>query len=135
DPDPLDPDAPAAGDCTDCTITPIEVKPAVALVTVPTNQGSGRNGAFVVGDEIEYRFTVTNRGNTTLQGFVLNDAKLGLKDVRVDETLAPGESFIRTFRYTITPADILAGEVVTSARVNAESPTGTATADISGDEV
>ncbi|SFH76594.1 DUF7507 domain-containing protein [Parapedobacter indicus] len=135
DPDPLDPDAPTVGDCTDCTITPIEIRPAVALVAVATNTGSGRNGAFIVGDKIEYRFTVTNRGNTTLAGFVLNDTKLGLKDVVVDETLAPGESFVRMFRYTITQEDILAKQVVTSATVNAESPTGTATADVSGDEV
>src|SRR5690606_19056614 len=135
DPDPLDPDAPTAGDCVDCTVTPIEIRPAVALVAVATNSGSGRNGAFIVGDEIEYRFTVTNRGNTTLSGFVLNDAKLGLKDVSVDETLAPGESFVRTFRYTITAEDILAKQVVTTATVSAASPLGEAADDVSGDEL
>src|SRR5690606_25508285 len=40
DPDPLDPDAPAVDGCADCTVTPIEVRPAVALVTVATNTGS-----------------------------------------------------------------------------------------------
>ncbi|MFC3197075.1 gliding motility-associated C-terminal domain-containing protein [Parapedobacter deserti] len=135
DPDPSDPDAPVDENCKDCTITPIQVKPAVALVVAVTNSGSGRNGAFIVGDEIEYRFTVTNTGNTTLSGFVLNDAKLGLEDVQVDETLAPGESFVRTFRYTITAADILAKQVVTSATVAAESPAGVAIEDVSGDDV
>jgi|GEM_PF-1493678 len=135
DPNPLDPDAPQAGDCADCTVTPIEIKPAVALVAVATNSGSGRNGSFLVGDEIEYRFTVVNRGNSTLNGFVLNDVKLGLKDVAVDETLAPGESFVRTFRYTITPEDLVAKQVVTTATVDAQSLMGKATTDVSGDDV
>src|SRR5690606_12535592 len=94
--DPAGTDSDGDGDAgNDPAVIRIEIRPSVALVVVPVNSGSGRNGAFVVGDEIEYRFTVTNRGNTTLSGFVLNDAKLGLKDVPVDGTLAPGESFVR----------------------------------------
>ncbi|MBK1438897.1 gliding motility-associated C-terminal domain-containing protein, partial [Parapedobacter sp. ISTM3] len=135
DPDPADPDAPVNEDCNNCTITPIQMRPAVALVAVVTNTGSGRNGAFLVGDEIEYRFTVTNTGNMTLSGFVLNDEKLNLENVRVDETLAPGAQFTRVFRYVVTVADIAAGQVVTSARVRAEGPNGEIAADVSGDNV
>lgn len=135
DPNPLDPDAPIDPTCVDCTITPIAVRPAVALVAVVTNTGSGRSGAFIIGDEITYRFTVTNTGNTSLSGFVLNDVKLGLVDMEVDETLAPGEHFTRTFLYTVTAEDIRAGSVETTATVHADGPIGEVATDISGDDV
>ena len=135
DPDPIDPEAPIIDDCAECTATPVIGRPRVALVVEVINSGSGRNGAFLLGDEIEYRFTIVNRGNTTLHDLVLNDAKLGLKAVFVDANLKPGERIARIFSYVVTAEDILAKEVVNTATVRGTSLSGLTATDVSGDEV
>src|SRR5690606_27094646 len=78
DPDPKDPEAPVDPACPDCTITPIQAQPSVALVKEVTNSGTGRDGLFVAGDGIIYTFTVQNTCNVCLGNCWLSDVMSGL---------------------------------------------------------
>src|SRR5690606_709831 len=55
--DPIEDESGTDEDNDDPTDTPIVQDPSIALIKSVTNTGSGENGAFVVGDAIEYTFT------------------------------------------------------------------------------
>ncbi|MBD8585883.1 DUF11 domain-containing protein [Frigoribacterium sp. CFBP 8766] len=89
------------------------------------------------GDRVEYSFTVTNQGNTTLTGVVLADGQQGLGTITpgtwpggTTGTLAPGESVRATAVYVLTQADVDRGSVssvaTTSGRSSAPAQTVTA---------
>ncbi|ROP73589.1 putative repeat protein (TIGR01451 family) [Frigoribacterium sp. PhB107] len=89
------------------------------------------------GDRVEYSFTVTNQGNTTLTGVVLADGQQGLGTITTGTwpggtagTLAPGESVQATSFYVLTQADVDRGSVssvaTTSGRSSAPAQTVTA---------
>ncbi|MEL4308957.1 DUF7507 domain-containing protein, partial [Joostella sp. CR20] len=76
----------------------------------------GGDGRVDVGDTIRYTFTVTNTGNVTVDGIVINDTQIGVTDlVLVPSSLAPGAEGIASVVYTITQDDIDAGSVSNSA--------------------
>ncbi len=74
-----------------------------------------------VGDEIVYTITATNTGEATLTNVDITDDLIdGLDDWSCDPgnpvaTLAPGESIVCTATYTITQADMDAGQVFNQA--------------------
>nr|WP_314844358.1 AraC family transcriptional regulator [uncultured Microbacterium sp.] len=89
--------------------------PRLALVKDADLAGQG-----VVGDSIEYRFTVSNTGNTTISGVDVADDLNGLSDIvyawpNAVGVLAPNESATGTARYTVVQADVDAGEIVNVA--------------------
>ncbi|MCH2078009.1 MAG: hypothetical protein MK180_14220 [Rhodobacteraceae bacterium] len=92
-----------------------EIELTKAIAQVIDENGNGLFGD--AGDTIIYDFTVTNTGNTSLDGVTISDPKLGLTDVAVvDQTLAPGDSTVLTGQsYTVTTLDQGAGEVVNTA--------------------
>src|SRR5690606_38617529 len=92
DGNPVDPEAPIDPNCPDCTITLVDQPAAIALVKAVTNVGSGTNGLFVLGDEIEYSFTITNTGGKTLKDIVIHDPLLNKGEISIPGTLIPGES-------------------------------------------
>lgn len=63
-----------------------------------------------VGDKITYTFTVTNNGIYTLSNVTVTDPLFGLTFGPIDE-LAPGESEVFKYTYTITQSDIDAGSI------------------------
>ncbi|RZK73227.1 MAG: T9SS type B sorting domain-containing protein, partial [Pedobacter sp.] len=126
---PVTPPVPA---CTTCTVTPIVQTGAIALVKTVTNTGTGTNGAFVLGNQIQYTFTITNTGNVSLNNITLVDAKLATGTINVAGTLLPGASTTVVRNYTITAGDITAGNVTNTATVNATSPDGSTVTDVSG---
>src|SRR5690606_25838505 len=132
DTNPKDTDAPVDPDCPDCTITPIEVRPAVALVKEVSNSGTGRDGLFIIGDEIVYTFTIHNTGNVSLHNSRLTDTRLGLNNVSIAGTLLPGSSLTYQAGYIVTATDTEAGEIVNTAVIEAETPDGKTVTDISG---
>ncbi|WP_199140175.1 DUF7507 domain-containing protein, partial [Pedobacter sp. ASV12] len=126
---PLTPPTPA---CPTCTVTPLVQTGAIALVKKVTNTGTGVGGAFVLGNPIEYTFTMTNTGNVTLGNLVLTDPLLGAGAINVAGTLAPGASTTVVRTYVITAADIAKGNVTNQALVNATDPANKPVTDQSG---
>ena len=117
------------GDDDDPTISTLIQTPVLVLEKSFTfTSGTGN----AVGDVIEYTFEVTNTGNVTVDNISITDAKLGMTDVAVTpSTLNPGESTTLTANYTVTQADLDAGEVVNTAVAEGEDPKGNDVSDIS----
>ncbi len=68
------------------------------------------------GDVLHFNFTLTNTGNTVLDGpFSVTSAKVDPVTCPVTATLALGASIVCTGTYTVTAADVTAGSVVVTA--------------------
>ena len=76
------------------------------------------------GSTIDYTFLVTNTGNVTITGIVVNDAQLDAAAVCPVTTLAPGASTTCTGTHTITQAEVDAGTVDNSATATGTPPGG-----------
>ena len=73
------------------------------------------------GELVDYSFEVTNKGNVTLDQIKIDDPKI--TDVTCNPTkLSPGESVKCTGKYTLTQADVDAGEVKNTAKATAKGP-------------
>ncbi len=132
---PVDPNHPAPPTCTDCTVTPVPQTGAIALVKQVTNTGTGANGAFLLGNTIEYTFTIKNTGNVTLNNLVITDLKISTTPFNIAGSLLPGASTSIKKTYVITAADIAARNVTNSAVVTATDPKGNPVTDKSGSTV
>jgi hypothetical protein len=75
------------------------------------------------GERIAYAYTVTNTGNVTLHGVTVADDRLGTVACPLSE-LAPRASMTCEAVYQVTQADVDAGQVVNSAVVTGQPPTG-----------
>ncbi len=93
----------------DSTDTPISAGPAITL-----DKQAGVPTGATAGSTIDYTFLVTNTGNVTLDPISVSDAKVGTVTCPVT-VLAPGASTTCTATYTLTQADVDAGEVVNTA--------------------
>ena len=102
------------------------VQPAAGLSVSKAGEVSGAGG---VGDAVSYAFEIANTGNVTLSGVSLTDELPGVSVPVVtwpgdDGVLAPGETATATAEYTITQADVDAGEVRNVATVGGTTPAG-----------
>ena len=121
-PDPEKPDVPVdpgkKEDPTDPAKTSLQV--------VKTTISEPANGeTYALGETIEYRITVTNTGNLTVEDVKVLDeltGNIGDQALVVEEPLAPGKKAEFNVSYTVTEKDILAGSVVNEA-----TATGTST--------
>ena len=75
---------------------------------------------YALGDTVSYKITVTNDGNLTITDITVTDELTG--DEWKIASLAPNESEDFETSYTVTEADILAGEVVNVATAKGTSP-------------
>lgn len=109
---------------TDSTSTPIIPVPGIALDKVAgTISDLDANGSDA-GDTIEYTFTVTNTGTTSLTSVSVSDPKIGTITCP-KTTLAAGESMTcGPVTYTILAADVTAGYVTNDASATGTPPTG-----------
>lgn len=99
-------------------VAPIALKPEISLVKSSTYAGSG-----AVGDNVDYKFTVTNTGQVPLTGISVDDPTLGLTDLAVSpSTLAPGGTGTASATYKLTQADIDRGSIKNTATVTGLSP-------------
>ena len=110
----------AVGDQATCTVTNT-FQPAPALTIDKT---AGTPSGTTVGSTIAYTFLVTNTGNVTLTGIVVNDAQLDAAAVCPVTTLAPGASTTCTGTHTITQPEVDAGTSNNSATASGTDPTG-----------
>lgn len=85
---------------------------------------SNGNGRADVGETIVYTFEVANTGNVTVLGATVDDDRIdGLSPARVN--LGPGEHATFTSDpYTVTQADVDAGEVVNQATATGTTTNG-----------
>jgi LPXTG-motif cell wall-anchored protein len=111
-------------DATDEVSVPVTPAPAIELVKTGALEGDG-----AVGDTIAYSFTATNTGNVTLTDVAIDDPLPGLSELSYewpgeDGVLAPGQSVTASATYTLTQADVDAGQVDNTATVEGTPPTG-----------
>jgi LPXTG-site transpeptidase (sortase) family protein len=80
-----------------------------------------------VGDVISYTLVATNTGNVTLTDVTVTDPLLNYLSCGTDTTLEPddtGDSLTCTATYTITQADVDAGQFVNTATASGQPPSG-----------
>ncbi len=104
---------------TDSVTVGIPPEPAITLDKQAIDPVGGS-----AGDSVDYTFTVTNTGNVTLTTVVVTDPMVGAVTCPVT-TLASTESTTCTATYTLTQADVDAGEVVNTAIVTGVDPNQT----------
>ncbi|NDI77080.1 MULTISPECIES: DUF7507 domain-containing protein, partial [Psychrilyobacter] len=76
------------------------------------------------GDKITYNFSVKNTGNTTLNTLAVSDPKITAGIVLDKSILAPGETTKGSGEYTVTQADVDAGQVENTATFTGTDPKG-----------
>ena len=103
----------------DTTNTPIAPTPALTI-----DKTAGTPSGSIAGSTIAYTFLVTNTGNVTLTGIVVNDALLDAAAVCPVTTLLPAASTTCTGTHTITQAEVNAGTVDNSATATGTPPGG-----------
>ncbi|UUC43865.1 DUF7507 domain-containing protein [Flavobacterium cerinum] len=119
--------------CPKCTITNLTQNPAIALVKTAVFNDTNADTYAQVGETITYTFTVTNTGNVTVNGLVINDALIGVANLSVNPAiLAPGAIGTATATYTLTQADINNGQISNTAVASGTSPQGDPVEDTSG---
>lgn len=101
---------------------PIRGFPGLQSVKSATLVDSNGNGVADEGEQIQYTLTVTNTGNVTLTGVSAHDELVPLAPATAD--LAPGAQQVFTGTYTVTAADVAAGEVVNVASASGTPPGG-----------
>ena len=93
--------------------------PGVSIAKTGTVSPASDQGAAQVGDTIAYSYVVTNTGNVTLASVAVNDPTLGAVTCPTPAApgLAPGASETCTANavYTVTQADVDAGNVIDTA--------------------
>jgi len=82
-----------------------------------------------IGDVLTYLVTVTNSGSVTMSAVAVSDASPGAGAFDLDcaalpQVLAPGNGGTCTATYTVTQADLDAGQVVNRTRASATDPGG-----------
>ena len=107
----------------------VTTEEAAAELTV-TKTADPTSGV-AVDDEITYTVTVENTGNVTVKGITLEDAKMPATSAPETFDLAPGEKKEGiTYAYTVTQADVDAGEVNNTVTATGKDPKN---ADVSDD--
>ncbi|MGL4310402.1 MAG: DUF7507 domain-containing protein, partial [Paracoccaceae bacterium] len=107
---------------------------SIALIKAATFDDVNGDGVANVGDAIDYAFTVSNTGGTTLTNVTISDPLPGIViSGGPIVTLASGAADSTTFtaRYLLTQTDINGGEVENQATATGTTPGGTPVTDLS----
>ncbi len=109
------------------------VKGQIALVKSGVFVDTNNDGFAQVGEKVNYAFSVTNTGNVTVTNIVVTDPKVSVNGIKIP-TLAPGQTIADVFTatYTLTQADIDAGQVTNTALAVGTDPKGNEVRDTSG---
>ncbi|XWL01970.1 SpaA isopeptide-forming pilin-related protein [Macrococcoides goetzii] len=106
-------------DNDDAIVTP-DGKPGINL-----DKATNTLNVAKAGDVIDYQFTVTNTGDTTLTNVVVTDPMFPDGITLAKTTLAPGESTTGTAKHTVTQAEMNAGTIHNTAKATGTPPSGT----------
>ena len=100
-------------------VTVPAVQDAAIAVVKATNVTTFRS----VGQQIAYTITATNVGNVTITGVTIRDpnAEIGLCAPIAPARLLPGESLTCAAVHTVTQAELDAGRILNTARVDGEN--------------
>lgn len=98
--------------------------PLVSAITIAKSVVTP--GPYSVGQQVTYRYTLTNTGGSDLRGFVVTDDRVASSTITCSAgQLAPAESTTCTGVYTVQAGQInAAGFVVNTASVRAQTPLG-----------
>ncbi|MDD3176244.1 MAG: hypothetical protein PHS28_00875, partial [Atopobiaceae bacterium] len=114
--------------------TPEAQNKAYTTAKTVTNKGTGEDGAFKAGETVDFDITVKNTGNTTLTDTLVSDDLAGATVVAGDgyavnadgtatvSSIAPNTSAIVKATYTVTQADVDAGNLSNVATVTTSNP-------------
>ncbi|GIG62893.1 hypothetical protein Lfu02_72650 [Longispora fulva] len=111
--------------------------PGGATLTVPSTpslaveKSASPNSVTAVGQLVTYSFAVTNTGNVTLTGVIINEVTFGGTGPAPVVTcppgpLAPGAQQVCSGTYTTTQADVDAGSISNTATASGTPPSGPA---------
>ncbi|WP_420835946.1 DUF7507 domain-containing protein, partial [Lacinutrix mariniflava] len=118
-----------ADDTNDPTNLPILSTPELTLVKTSSYVDTNGDGVVSPGDQINYTFVVTNTGNVTVTSIDVTDSNLTPTLVGTIASLAPMANQTLSASYTITQADVNAGEVINTAVAEGEDPNGNTVSD------
>jgi uncharacterized repeat protein (TIGR01451 family) len=108
----------------DTLVVDLPATPAIEVVKTAGAVADVDGNGVDVGDTIDYTFTVANIGNVTLSGVAVADPLVGAISCPAT-TLAPGDTTVCTAAsYTLTQADIDAGQRDNTATASGTPPTG-----------
>ena len=132
DPTPVTP--PSDPTCPDCTETELPQNPEIELLKEGTFVDGNGDGFAQAGETVTYTFTITNTGNVTVTNITISDPLVTVQGGPI-ASLAPGDTDNSTFTatYTLTQADVDAGNVLNLATATGEDPNGDPVEDESED--
>ncbi|MEX6627137.1 HYR-like domain-containing protein [Tenacibaculum salmonis] len=121
------------GEPDDTTSTTLPNNPELTLFKTGVFIDTNNDGSAQVGEQIKYIFDVSNTGNVTISNINITDAIVTVSGNPI--TLIPGETNSTTFTaiYTLTLADVNAGNIINTATVNGTTPSGNNIVDNSDD--
>ncbi|MGD7705804.1 prealbumin-like fold domain-containing protein [Microlunatus sp. Y2014] len=130
----LDPETPGlqfeveAGQVLECTLTNTMGKPGIELVKSAELDDTNGDGVGNVGETITFSFLVSNIGMLPLTGVTVDDPLLATAGVAItcpaSDLLVGEEMTCTSSPYTITAADVTAGEVHNVATATGTLPPG-----------
>ena len=107
------------------TVTLVQDPSIEVVKALSANADEDGSGDVSLGDTLTYSFTVTNTGNVTLANVSVSDPLPGLSAATGGaSTLAPGASTVFTATYTVTQANVDAGQVSNTAIATGTPPSG-----------
>ncbi|WP_143469834.1 MULTISPECIES: SdrD B-like domain-containing protein [unclassified Leucobacter] len=113
----------------DSVTLPFDNRPLIDLQKTAT----GPQGRAAAGGTVDYAFTITNAGKSTLHDVKLSDGLAGLSAIEFGAwpdpakpgTLLPGQQVRATAKLTLTQAHIDAGSLTNTATATGTDPAGT----------
>ncbi len=117
------------GSCSRAEVTvtfqKIVPRPEIGLV---------KTGFYSRTDEtVTYTFLIINRGNVPLQNMVIDDERIGISNLEIEDILlAPGETATTEAVYEVEQSDLNDGRIINSAKVTGHDFFGNVVEDISG---
>ena len=117
----------------DATVTDLPENAQIALLLKGILQDENQDGQAQIGETIKYSYTIMNMGDVPLSNIWIEDEMVGHGMSEGSISLAVGAIDNSTFSstYTLTQADIMAGNVSNQATVFGTSPLGKVVQDLS----